>query len=80
MTIERTIPKVELTSECIEAINNARRELRKVSIYANSSDEGRIVALVDVAGDALFQLLNWASCFGVADITDEQLHLRKGSA
>lgn len=67
---------VTLTPEAVEAINRARTALKSVSIYATTPEEGRIVALVEVAHDALFMVLNHAQAFGVVELTDDQVHNR----
>lgn len=68
--------EVTLTDEQVAAINAARSALRAVSIDANTPEEGRLVAVVEVAEEALFKVLNFAQSYDVVALTDEQVHNR----
>jgi peptide methionine sulfoxide reductase MsrB len=67
-----------ITAEQVETINAARTALKAIADDAHmghtSQASGMIYALASVAGDDLFQLLNWYDSHCAGDLSAEQVH------
>jgi hypothetical protein len=67
-----------ITAEQVATINEARTVLNTIAHNArmehDSQPSGMIYARAEVAEAALFQLLNWVSAYGHANLTEAQIH------
>ena len=94
MTATETPIVPVITDDQVEAINRAREVLEKIANDATgqawhaptgtdfsrprAQNLGRVAGVASMAAHNLFDVLNVASSYGVADLTNAQVHNHKG--